>query len=66
MKKLGIIVALAVIAGSALFAQSAAAPEYATLALAKVSVGGKDYDLGQSVGYGTGFGHHGGMNKRGR
>ena len=44
----------------------ASAPEYATLAVIKLSVGGKDYDLGQFGGFGTGFNHHGGMMRGGR
>jgi hypothetical protein len=66
MKKSDIIVALEILAGSTLFARSAPAPGYATLVLAKVSNGGKDYNPGQSVGCGTGFGQNGDMNKRGR
>jgi len=44
----------------------AAAPEYATLTVTKLGVGGKDYDLGQFGGFGTGFNHHGGMKRGGR
>jgi len=44
----------------------AAAPEYATLAVIKLSVGGKDYDLGQFGGYGAGFNHHRRMMRGGR
>ena len=43
----------------------AAAPEYSTVAVTKLTVGGKDYDLSQFAGYGygpgMGYGRHGGL-----
>jgi hypothetical protein len=45
----------------------AAAPEYVTLMVTKLTVGGKDYDLSQAAGRGTGmgFGGQGSMGGRG-
>lgn len=41
----------------------AAAPEYSTVMVTKLTVAGKDYDLSQyaGYGYGMGWGHRGGM-----
>jgi hypothetical protein len=43
----------------------AAAPEYVTLAVTKLTVGGKDYDLSQAAGHGMGMGY-GGQGGQGR
>ena len=39
----------------------AGAPEYSTVMVTKLTVGGKDYDLSQFAGYGMGHGYRGGM-----